>query len=188
MKTSILSALAVTSLLSISAVAGPYYSGISPNYSGPEVYVGAKVAQVSVEEDVVDSFEDNTTFGVMAGYTLNPYFGFELEYLQSNDADLTLLGTKGTYSTRTFNLYNTYRYTVPKTKAYIKARAGVSKADIDLDVPEMGLSDSSTGSGFTGGVGLGYKVNSNLHVEGAYTFIGGVVDAELISLNANYVF
>lgn len=182
MKTSILSVLVASSFLSVSAMA------ISPNYSGPELYIGAKAAQVSVEEESVDSFDDTASFGIVGGYTYSRYIGFEVEYLKSGKSDLSVIGMDGEYDLQSLSLFNTYRYQVPNSKAYLKARVGITRSEINLDVPELGLSDSTTGSGFAGGLGAGYRVTEDFHIEGAYTFMGGNVETELLSVGANYVF
>lgn len=54
----------------------------------PGFYVGGKFGAASVDEDFID--DDDTSYGVYAGYTFNRYFALEGEYTNFGDLEVDI--------------------------------------------------------------------------------------------------
>ena len=181
MKTShkALLALITGCFLSVSAQAAMSYGNGQP-------YIGAKIGQVSLDDEGLDSYDEATAFGVYGGYKFTPSWGMEAEYVGSSDADFTLDGFNGEYNVTTYGLYGTYNYAFPNTALYAKAKLGVAKVEAEVNIG--GGSSSESESGLAGGIGLGYSVTPKVNVEGEYSMIDGDYEAKLLTIGATYKF
>ena len=175
-------ALAATSLVSVGAQAAVAYGN---GYTG-QPYVGVKLGQFDLD---VDGADKPTAYGVYGGYNFDPNFGVEAEYVGSNDADYY----NGEIDAKTYGVYGTYRYFVPNTALYGKAKLGVAKTKVEGDytnfignVPVGTTSYSDSDTSIAGGLGLGYAVNSNFGVEAEYDILGS--DANLMTIGAHLKF
>ena len=88
------------------------YQTNTVGYTG-QPYVGVKAGQFNTDIDRVDA-DNQTAYGVYAGYNFTPNFGAEVEYVDSSKEDRKVSGTKvGEISTNTAGLYGTYKYQFP---------------------------------------------------------------------------
>lgn len=173
-----LMALAVGSFLSVGAQAAVTYGN---GYTGTP-YVGVKVGQFDLD---TDGASNPTAYGVYGGYNFDPNFGVEAEYIGSDDADYY----NGDVDAKTYGVYGTYRYYVPNTALYGKAKLGVARTKIEGDSTNSfdrrtTVSDSDTR--VAGGLGVGYAVNSDFGVEAEYDIVGS--DANLWTVGAQLKF
>ena len=175
-------ALVVGSLLSVGAQAAVSYES---GYAG-QPYIGVKVGKFNLD---TDGASDPTAYGVYGGYNFDTNFGAEAEYVGSNDADYY----NGEVDAKTFGLYGTYRYFIPNTVVYGKAKLGVARTKIEGDSNfvdgegirrENSVSDSDTR--VAGGLGLGYAFNPDFGVEAEYDIVGS--DADLLTVGAHLKF
>ena len=175
-------ALAATSLVSVGAQAAVAYGN---GYTGTP-YVGVKVGQFDL--DVADA-DKPTAYGVYGGYNFDPNFGVEAEYVGSSDADYY----NGDIDAKTYGVYGTYRYFVPNTALYGKAKLGIARTEIEGDftdrignvaVRRNSYSDSDTT--VAGGLGIGYAVNPDFGIEAEYDIAGS--DADLMTIGAHLKF
>ncbi|WP_367104774.1 porin family protein [uncultured Psychrobacter sp.] len=179
-------ALAVGSLVSVGAQAAITYGN---GYTGTP-YVGVKVGQFDLDTSGAD---DPTAYGIYGGFNFDPNFGVEAEYMGSDDADYY----NGEIDAKTYGVYGTYRYYVPNTALYGKAKLGVARTKIDGDSNELitnangdivrrfdSVSDSDTR--VAGGLGLGYAVNQDIGIEAEYDIVGS--DADLWTIGAHLKF
>ena len=167
-------ALAATSLVSVGAQAAVAYGN---GYTG-QPYVGVKVGQFDLDQN---GASNPTAYGVYGGYNFDPNFGVEAEYVGSSDADYY----NGEVDAKTYGAYGTYRYTLPNTALYGKAKLGVAKTEIEGNGTVFNnFRDSSTR--LAGGLGLGYNVNPNFGVEAEYDIVSS--DANLMTIGAHLKF
>ncbi|WP_201528410.1 porin family protein [Psychrobacter frigidicola] len=175
-------ALAVGSLLSVSAQAAVSYGN---GYTG-QPYVGVKVGKFDLD---TDGASDPTAYGVYGGYNFDPNFGVEAEYVGSDDANYY----NGDVDAKTYGVYGTYRYFVPNTALYGKAKLGVARTKIDgssnyRDINGIRRTDrvSDSDTRLAGGLGVGYAVNSDFGIEAEYDIVGS--DADLMTVGAHLKF
>ena len=176
--------LATGSLVSVSAQAAMTYGSYTT-----QPYVGVKVGQFNLDRDNAD-IDDPTAYGVYAGFYFDNNFGMELEYVGSDDADVSIADFKGDIDAKTYGIYGTYRYTFPNTALYAKGKLGLAKTEVEGNLTNavslMSLSTSE--KGIAGGIGLGYAVNPNFNVEAEYGIMESDVDAKLLTLGAHLKF
>lgn len=168
-------ALAVGSLVSVGAQAAITYGN---GYTG-QPYAGVKVGKFDLDTNGAD---DPTAYGVYGGYNFDPNFGVEVEYVGSSDADYY----NGNVDAKSYGAYGTYRYYVPNTALYGKAKLGIAKTKIEgsSNAPFVSVSDSSTG--IAGGLGVGYAINSDFGIEAEYDIMSS--DANLMTIGAQLKF
>ena len=166
-------ALAVGSLVSVGAQAAVAYGN---GYTG-QPYVGVKVGQFDLDTEGAD---DPTAYGVYGGYNFDPNFGVEAEYVGSDDADYY----NGDVDAKSYGAYGTYRYYVPNTALYGKAKLGIARTEIEGNSTFNSVSDSETS--LAGGLGVGYAVNSDFGIEAEYDIVGS--DADLMTIGAQLKF
>lgn len=174
-------ALAAGSLLSVSAQAALSYGN---GYTG-QPYVGVKVGQFDLDEAGAD---DPTAYGIYGGYNFDPNFGVEAEYVGSDDADYY----NGDIDAKSYGVYGTYRYYVPNTAFYGKAKLGIAKTEVEgssvssnnFDTRFRTISEDDTS--LAGGLGVGYAVNSDFGIEAEYDIVGS--DADLMTVGAHLKF
>lgn len=164
------------------------YQTNTTGYTG-QPYVGVKAGQFNTDVDSLDA-DNQTAYGVYAGYNFTPNFGAEVEYVDSSKEDLKYSGTKvGEISTNTAGLYGTYKYQFPASNVYAKGKLGIAQTQVDDG------DDKYDESGLAGGVGLGYNLSPNASVEAEYTRLPSVdvtnnvsVDSDLVTVGAHYKF
>ena len=166
-------ALVAGSLVSVGAQAAISYGN---GYTG-QPYVGVKVGQFDLDTEGAD---DPTAYGVYGGYNFDPNFGIEAEYVGSSDADYY----NGDVDAKSYGVYGTYRYFVPNTALYGKAKLGIARTEIEGNSSFRSVSDSDTT--LAGGLGLGYAVNSDFGIEAEYDIVGS--DANLMTIGAQLKF
>ena len=174
-------AIATASLVSVSAQAAMTYGSYTT-----QPYVGVKVGQFNLDRDGAD-IDDPTAYGVYAGLYFDNNFGMELEYVSSDDADISADGIKGDIDAKTYGVYGTYRYAFANTALYAKGKLGLAKTEVESNFTDGG-SLSTSDKGIAGGIGLGYAVNPNFNVEAEYGIMDSDVDAKLLTLGAHLKF
>jgi opacity protein-like surface antigen len=82
--------------------------------------------------------------------------------------------------------YGVYRHFFDN--AFIKAKAGFLREDISVEYEFWGISfdDSETDSGFSSGIGCGYRFVDGLGIEAEYTVIEE--DVDFLSVGITYSF
>ena len=168
-------ALVAGSLLSVGAQAAVSYGN---GYTG-QPYVGVKVGKFDLD---TNGASDPTAYGVYGGYNFDPNFGVEAEYVGSDDANYY----GGDVDAKTYGAYGTYRYTLPNTGLYGKAKLGVAKTKIEGSSLAPLASVSKSDTRLAGGLGLGYNINPNFGVEAEYDIVGS--DANLMTVGAQLKF
>ena len=173
--------LATASLVSVSAQAAMTYGSYTT-----QPYVGIKAGQFSLDIDDAN-VDDPAAYGVYAGLYFDNNFGMEVEYVGSDDADISAFGTKGDIDVKTYGVYGTYRYAFANTALYAKGKLGLAKTEVDINFTDGG-SESTSEKGIAGGIGLGYAVNPSFNVEAEYAIMESDVDAKLLTLGAHLKF
>lgn len=148
------------------------------NASG-QFYAGAKVGQMLID----DPAPDLTGFGVYGGYNFDNNFGIEAEYLGSAKKDLS---ENVEFSANSYGLYGTYRYHLEAAPVYLKAKLGYAKSEGKFESKVSSAEITNDVSGFTYGVGAGYKINNNINAELGYSKIAD--DASFVALGAHFAF
>lgn len=171
-------ALATTAVMVTSANAAVSYG----NTGSAGAYVGAKVGQMDV-----DKAKDATAYGVYGGYNFDQNFGLEAEFMRSEDQDYTsTTGVNRNYEAKTYGAYGTYRYTLPNTPVYFKAKAGIAKTEVD-DKAVSGTSRVETDkTSLAGGVGIGFQPVENFGIEATYNRLNA--DAGMWGVGAHIAF
>ncbi len=174
--TKALIAVSASSLLAVSANAAISYG----SSAGAQPYVGVKVG--SIDADQVSG--NAMAYGVYGGYNFDQNFGVEGELVRSEKKDFAdgVFAREG--QTKSYGVYGTYRYNFNNTPFYAKGKLGVSKTEVD--VTGAGYSENSDQTGIAGGVGLGFKPNSNIGVEASYNYLSK--DASMLGLGAHLAF
>lgn len=157
-------------------------------YTG-QPYVGVKAGQFNTDMDNHD-VDNQTAYGVYAGYNFTPNFGAEVEYVDSSKEDVTVSNVKtGELKTNTTGLYGTYRYNFPASNVYAKGKLGFAQTQVDY------RDNETDDTGLAGGVGLGYNLAPNAAIEAEYTRLPSVdlnssttVDNDLVTIGAHYKF
>ncbi|MAY40335.1 MULTISPECIES: porin family protein [Spongiibacter] len=148
----------------------------SPAETDLGLYVGGQLGKLKVD---VDGIQNADTVGVLVGYGL----GFngvsvEAEY-NTGDGDINILGNTGSYDADTLGLFVAYRTPGP---AYLKARAGAVRSEVEADITGMGQTDESE-TEFSMGVGVGIRLD-NFRIEGEFSKVDN--DANLLSFGLIY--
>ena len=148
----------------------------SPAETDLGFYAGVQAGKVKVD---VDGIQDADTVGLRLGYGLG--FGgvsVEAEY-NTGDGNIDMLGNKDTYDVDTLGLFVAYRTPGP---AYLKARAGAVRSEIEANVTGFGNVDDSE-TEFSMGVGVGIRLD-NFRIEGEFSKVDS--DANLLSFGLIY--
>lgn len=165
----------------VALVAGIFLSGGAYAAAPGQPYVGVKVGQFMLGEDI---FDDVTAYGVFAGYNFTPEAGLEVEYVDSSSKTIDVAGVDLDYKFKTYGAYGTYRYIFPNTALYAKGKIGFAKAEVKASA--LSISKSGSDSGLAGGLGLGYNFNPNMAVEAEYAYVAK--DADLLTVGASFKF
>ena len=119
------------------------------------------------------------------GYTGTPYVGVKVGQFD--------LDVDGADKPTAYGVYGTYRYFVPNTALYGKAKLGIARTEIEGDFTDVinnvtvrrnSYSDSDTT--LAGGLGIGYAVNPDFGIEAEYDIVGS--DANLMTIGAHLKF
>lgn len=177
-------ALVAGSLVSVGAQAAMSYGN---GYTG-QPYAGVKVGKFDLD---TSGASDPTAYGVYGGYNFDPNFGVEAEYVGSDSADFR----GGDIDAKTYGVYGTYRYFVPNTALYGKAKLGIARTELDGDYregtgsvgnPFRSVSYSDKDTRLAGGLGVGYAVNPDFGIEAEYDIASS--DADLMTIGAHLKF
>lgn len=163
--------------------------------------IGAKFANIDPQEP---NTQDTNGIGVVLGYEFDKtiYGGtssFEVEYIQSDDEDVTLLnGVErfgvnqdpiiGTYEATVVNAFFNYR---SAGDLYFKLKAGLSYIDLDFDYNFRGFqfeNQNSEDTSLAAGIGLGYRLGDSGMIEVDYYKDSGNADTGIASINALLTF
>jgi len=147
------------------------------------VYVGAKVG---VMDPDINGMDEATNAGVVLGYTFggdgNISWAAEAEFTTTiSDGDIEVFGQKGDWDVDTQALYGVLRF---GSDIYGKVRAGYLREDVSASIAGVSVDDDDTG--FSGGLGAGWRMNENFAIELEYTFIED--DLDFYSAGLNYSF
>lgn len=145
-------------------------------------YVGVKAGQYNtdISGDGIDS-KKPTAYGIYAGYQFDPQFGAEIDYMNSDKADVDYNGVKvGTIKDQTIGAYGTYKYNFAATPVYGKAKLGIAQSKIKAEASSAGYSykNDSSKTSAAGGLGLGYNVTPNVALEAEYNFLPKIEDVK----------
>lgn len=127
-------------------------------------YAGLKAGMMDVDASGFDEAANAALFG---GYTLHQdatgQLALEGEYSQSiSDGD----APGGGWDIKTFAVYGAYRTAGP---AYLKAKAGYLREDVNVSGPAGDV--GGTDSGFSFGAGGGFRIGKKAAFEIEYTVI-----------------
>lgn len=154
-------------LLSISAAAGSFAADKSGGF------IGLKSGNMDVDLSAADV---DTPLGFVIGYQGQSGGGLELEY---NKADVNFIvnGRVITADFSTLAFYGTYR---SEGDVFFKGKLGLLREEI-----ENGFG-STTDSGLSAGVGLGFRLGDAASLELEYTFIEADVNYFSAGLNLHF--
>jgi len=136
-------------------------------------FAGIKAGSMNVDSP---DFSNATNIGVVVGYNFSKNLAVEGE-LTTSSSDGTLEDSYN-YSIDTYALYAAGRW---GDKAYFKVKGGFLNEKIKSD---YGFAESD--SGFSAGIGGGYRFSDKASLELEYTKIE--TDVDFISLGFNYAF
>ena len=154
--------------------------GANVQAADSSVYVGAKFGQMMVDES---GFDDATNIGILVGYDLVPNISLEGELTTSvSDADVDFFGISGDWNVMTLALYGVFR---TPGEFYFKGKAGVLYEDVEVDIPTL-FSESEDDTGFSAGIGGGWRLNDSGSLEVEFTLIES--DLNYLSLGYNIHF
>lgn len=144
-------------------------------------YVGAKTGHMNFD---VSGIRNDRGDGLFLGYEwlAGDQLGIAVEYeYTTTSADARVSGLPGDVDLDTHALYAALRY---GETVYFKAKAGILREEADIKVAGVKVSDNDTG--FSGGVGAGYRFSPNFMVEVEYTIIEK--DVDYLSIGAAFKF
>lgn len=149
-----------------------------------EFYAGLKIGIMDAD---ISGFDDATNVGITIGYNYNENIAIEGEFTtSSSDGDVTISGVPGIWDVNTVAVYGVYRI---GQKFYFKAKAGYLHEEVTIKVTgggASGLSIEGTDSGFSAGLGGGWRVTDHAFIEAEYTLIES--DVNYFSIGVNYSF
>ncbi len=160
------------------AVAGVLSASVQAASTGP--YLGAKIGSYhaqNLEEKIGPNlgldYDNATSFGVMGGYHFGEGLSVEAEYNTSSGTDVNMGSTTvGEYDLSSFGVYAAYRHYPALYKGLsLKAKIGVVNEEFDVSVLNGLYNESSSDSGLSFGVGVGFDLNRQVALEGEYTVI-----------------
>jgi len=146
------------------------------------------IDESSVEDEVsaIDiDVDDPVNLGLVMGYEFDSGLGLELQYTDSVDSGQLAISRfrreiREDFDYRTFALYGVYR---TDGDFYFKAKAGVLWEEIDTD------SVSEDESGFSAGIGAGYRFGSKdspTSIELEYTIAEEDIDVVSLGLRQHF--
>jgi len=157
-------------------------------------YVIAKFGFMRID---VENASSLLTAGGMFGYGLNQNISLEgeLNYgFAGGTYENTLTNIEGKFRIATLAVYGVYRLAVGE-RAYIKMKGGVHLEQIQLNTQALDPGqpttkkvgdNTSSDSGFAGGLGIGGRLDNNLTMELELTGIDQKI--RLLSLGMHYTF
>lgn len=181
MKKLILLAHAAALLTFAASPAFAQWSSPQDNPSGP--YLGAGWGQFDLDlrnlNDVGTAASnivkaDDNAWKLFAGWRMNPYFGFELAYIDFGAASgrFSGSGSDGNYELDISGIAPYVIGTFPIGGFELFGKVGYYFYDVNLSVDfdntSQGLESSQSGSDFTFGGGVGYTFFERLHVRAEY--------------------
>jgi len=139
-------------------------------------YAGAKIGSVDID---VPGVSNATNLGVTVGYNINKNVAIEGE-LTTSMSDGDIEGFLD-YSVNSYAVYVAGRF---GDKAYFKVKGGYADTEIDTDF------GSESDSGFSFGIGGGYKISDQASIEAEYTQLYDDNDfsIDFLSVGFNYTF
>jgi opacity protein-like surface antigen len=167
------------------AVAGVLSASVQAASTGP--YLGAKIGSYMVDDsDTNLEFDNATSFGVMGGYHFGEGLSVEAEYNTSSGTDVNMGSTTvGEYDLSSFGVYAAYRHYPALYKGLsLKAKIGVVNEEVEVSAVNGLYNESSSDSGLSFGVGVGFDLNRQVALEGEYTVIEQ--DVNLLSLGLKF--
>lgn len=143
-------------------------------------YAGARVGIMDVE---VSGFDEATNAGILLGYEFPSgiplRWGLEAEFTTTvADGDFRLGGVSGDWDIDTQALYVVAR---AGERLYGKVRAGALREDVSAGA--VGISVDDSDSGFSAGLGIGWRAAANIDLEAEFTMIEEDVNFFSIGLN-----
>ncbi|OOS06452.1 Outer membrane protein beta-barrel domain-containing protein [Moraxella cuniculi DSM 21768] len=172
-------ALTAASLLSVGANAAISY-GSSPD---AQPYVGVKAGMIDADQ----ISGKMAAYGLYAGYNFDQNFGAEAELVRSSSKDFQVNNSSRQGEVKTMGIYGTYRYNFVNTPFYAKGKLGIARTEVDVEGRNGSSYTSNVQStGLAGGVGAGFKVNSNIGVEASYNYLSD--DASMLGVGAHLAF
>jgi len=147
------------------------------------LYIGAKVGIMDVDDS---AFDEATNGGVLIGYEFERQgsisWGVEAEFTTSlSDGDFEVFGVSGDWDIDTQALYGVAKF---GDQFYGKLKAGVLREDISASAGGASANESDTG--FSAGLGVGWRATDRIAVEAEYTQIEE--DAAFYSAGVNFTF
>ena len=143
-------------------------------------YVGVHAGQVSVDQS---DFDSTNGIGFMLGYKVNNLVSIEGALTSTGeDGDWTVQGVQGSWDMYTAAFYAAFR---SSGNLYFKGKLGYLYENVNASISGL-FSDSASDSGFSYGVGAGWKIGDGLGLELEYTIIEE--DIDFISLGVNLGF
>jgi opacity protein-like surface antigen len=195
------SGIAAAVLLALSA--GTAYAQSPENDEG--LYLGIGYGAFNVQVDDIDDTDeaiteiddDDNAWKVFAGWRLNPYFAFELNYVDfGNPSDqITTGGTSGDYEIGLSGFQPAVYGTVPLGPVELFGKIGYYFYDVDLTIDIDDLTDDVVESdtseeALSYGGGIGVTILERLHAKLEYELIDTDVidDMDSIWLTAAWRF
>lgn len=128
----------------------------------------------------IDALDNTTNAGVLIGVPFisdrNMSAALEGEFTTTvSKGDAHIFGNRGEWDINTIALYGALRTAGP---FYFKAKAGYLSEDVSISVP--GIKASGTDSGFSYGIGAGWRLTGGSRLEVEYTLIES--DVNFLSL------
>ena len=113
------------------------YQTNTVGYTG-QPYVGVKAGQFNTDADRVDA-DNQTAYGVYAGYNFTPNFGAEVEYVDSSKEDRKVNGTRKEVKLALTPLVYMVLINIqfPASNVYAKGKLGVAQTKLMLVMINM---------------------------------------------------
>lgn len=148
-----------------------------------EFYVGARAGIMDVEPG---GFDAATNAGILLGYefpsAIPIRWGLEAEFTTTvADGDFRLGGVSGDWDIDTQALYLVAR---AGDRLYGKVRVGALREDVSASAGGISVDDSD--SGFSAGVGIGWRAAPRIALEAEFTMIED--DVNFFSAGLNFAF
>lgn len=147
-------------------------------------YVGAKIASMNPDDSGGVSYDNALNAGIVLGYEFVPEYGLgvEAEFTTTvSDGDFSYLGLSGNWDIDTSAIYAVSRM---GDQFYLKVKAGYLHEDVSATA--LGQSASGNDSGFSWGLGGGYKFTQNISAEVEWTKVDSDIDAWSAGLNYSF--
>lgn len=178
------SGIAAAVLFALSA--GSAYAQSPDNDEG--LYLGLGYGQVDVNVDELSDTgdaikridDDDNSWKVFVGWRINPYFAFELNYVDlGNPGDrLDSSGSDGDYRVELSGIQPAFYASYPLGPVEIFGKVGYYFYDIDWDVDldDPDFDSSTSEEAFSYGFGLGVTFVERVHVKLEYEKIDGDIE------------